>query len=301
MEVNIMPWHLAYTLLGNLTLRPSDKLLKSCLSERILECWGVAYVVPLLVDKIKVNLDCHIFDVLDLDLLLGSHTEKLLDASRGSLDKKLREAISATTPLFSENPMVTPLPKQNTFEEMMHVSTFTPFEPILPKLVDFSTSQEYDSEDSLHLCEDKRSSSPLVECEPLPTGPYHVVPDCGRESTLFIHDASLEMENSWAMEIYEAPTLESKGRDLINKHGSFTLDLPQEPCLHHVSPESATLSTQSTHQDYNRLKVLSCKKFRRTVEDAYVYHKHYRFRECIAAGRSSLGRAYDRKQSTTRR
>jgi hypothetical protein len=110
MEVNIMPWHLAYTLLGNVMLRPSHKLLKSCLSGCILECRGVACVVPLLVDKIKVNLDFHVFDVLDLDLLLGSHIEKLLDASRGSLDKKLREAISATTPLFSENSMVTPLP-----------------------------------------------------------------------------------------------------------------------------------------------------------------------------------------------
>ena len=29
-EVNIMPWHLVYTLLGNVTLIPSYKLLKSC-------------------------------------------------------------------------------------------------------------------------------------------------------------------------------------------------------------------------------------------------------------------------------
>jgi hypothetical protein len=35
----------------------------------ILECRGVACAMPLLVDKIKVNLDFHIFDVLDLDLL----------------------------------------------------------------------------------------------------------------------------------------------------------------------------------------------------------------------------------------
>jgi hypothetical protein len=124
MEVNVMPWNLAYTLLGDVMLRPSDKLLKSCLSGHILECRGVACVVPLIVDKIKVNLDFHIFDVLDLDLLLGSHIKKLLNASRGRLDKKLREAISATTPLFSENSMVTPLPKQNLFEEMMHVCPF---------------------------------------------------------------------------------------------------------------------------------------------------------------------------------
>jgi hypothetical protein len=95
--------------------------------------------MTILVDKIKVNLDFHVFDVLDLDLLLGNHKEKLLDASRGSLDKKLRKAVSVTTPLFSKNPMVTPLPKQNPFEEMMHVSMFTPSEPILPELVEFST------------------------------------------------------------------------------------------------------------------------------------------------------------------
>jgi hypothetical protein len=82
----------------------------------------------------------------------------------------------------------------------------------------------------------------VIEFEPIPTGQYHVVSDHGRESTLFIHDASLEMENSWAMEIYEVPTLESEGTDLIDKHGSFTLDLPQEPCLHHISLESSMLS-----------------------------------------------------------
>jgi hypothetical protein len=64
---------------------------------------------------------------------------------------------------------------------------------LFSELVEFSTSQEYDSEDPLHLCEDERSSSPLIKFEPLPTGPYHVVSDRGRESTLFIHDASLEM------------------------------------------------------------------------------------------------------------
>jgi hypothetical protein len=197
--------------------------------------------------------------------------------------------------------MVTPLSKQNTFEEMMHVSTLIPSEPIHPELVEFSTSQEYDLEDPLHLCGDEGSSSPLIEFDPLPTGPYHVVSDHGRESTFFIHDASLEMENSWATEIYKMSTLGSKGKDLVDKHGSFTLDSPHEPCLQHVSTESATLNAQSTHQGYNCLMVLLCKKFRRMVLDAYVHHKYCRFRECIAARRGSLGRAYDRKQSTTKR
>jgi hypothetical protein len=37
--------------------------------------------VSLLVYQVKVNLDFRIFDVLDLDVLLGSPVEILLDAS----------------------------------------------------------------------------------------------------------------------------------------------------------------------------------------------------------------------------
>jgi hypothetical protein len=78
MEVNAMPWHLMETLLGNVRLRPSDKLLRSCPSGHILECRGVVSVMPLTIDRIEVNLDFHIFDILNFDLLLGSPLEKLL-------------------------------------------------------------------------------------------------------------------------------------------------------------------------------------------------------------------------------
>ena len=78
---------LSVHLLGNVTLIPSDTLLKSCPSGHILECRGIASAVPLIVDKIEVNLDFHIFDILNFDLLLGFPFEKLL-ASQESLDKK---------------------------------------------------------------------------------------------------------------------------------------------------------------------------------------------------------------------
>jgi len=95
MEINVLPWHLAYTLLGNVMLRPSDTLLNSCPSGHILKCRGVACAMPLIIDKIEVDLDFHIFDILDFDLLLGSPFEKLL-TSQGSLDKKLRKTASST-------------------------------------------------------------------------------------------------------------------------------------------------------------------------------------------------------------
>jgi hypothetical protein len=108
-----MPWHITYTLWGNVPLRPSEKLLKSCPVGHIIKCRGVAGVVPLTIDKIEVNLDFHVFDILDFDLLLGYPLEKLSDVSEGTLDKNLRKISSATATFSLENLMVKPLPKQN--------------------------------------------------------------------------------------------------------------------------------------------------------------------------------------------
>ena len=93
----------------------------------------------------------------------------------------------------------------------MHTSPFISSEPVLLGVLE--SSKEYDSEDSLHFCEDERSSSPLTEFEPLPTGLEYVVLDYDRESTSSFHNASLEIENQWAMELCEAPTLESNEKD----------------------------------------------------------------------------------------
>jgi hypothetical protein len=72
MEVNILPCLLVETLLGNIPLAPSGILLKGCPLGNVLECRGIARAVPLIIYGIKAILDFHIFDVLDLDLLLGS-------------------------------------------------------------------------------------------------------------------------------------------------------------------------------------------------------------------------------------
>jgi hypothetical protein len=97
------------------------------------------------------------------------------------------------------------------------------------------------------------------------------------------HDESLEMGNPWAMEFCGVPTLESEGKGSINEHGSFILEISQEPCSFNASPESGMLCAPSTYKDYNYLMVLSCKKFRRLVVDAFVYRKHCKFRGCTMA------------------
>ena len=69
-------------------------------------------------------------------------------------------------------------------------------------------------------------------------------------------------------------------RNSSNEHENFTFDIPCRPCSFNATPESGMLSAPCTHEDYNQLKVIFCKIFRRWVVDAYVYRKHCRFRGC---------------------
>ena len=75
----------------------------------------------------------------------------------------------------------------------MHTSPFISSEPVLLGVIE--SSEEHDSECSLHSCEDERSSSSLTEFEPLPIGLEYVVLNLDRDTTMIFHDESLEMEN----------------------------------------------------------------------------------------------------------
>jgi len=161
-----MPWHLAHPFLGNVSLKPSGKLLESCPFGHILECRGVASVVPIDIDKIEVNLDFHIFDVLDFDLLISCPPDNLHHTPLGSLFEKLGKMTSATPCL--ENPLAKPFPKQNSLEMIVQTSSST------------------------------------IEFEPCPTSPHCVVLDQDRETTLIFHDEPLAIENRWARESSKA-------------------------------------------------------------------------------------------------
>ena len=123
----------------------------------------------------------------------------------------------------------------------MHTSPFVSSDPVL--LEDVESSEEYDSKDSLHFCEDDHSSSPLIECEPLPVSPEYVVIGLYQDTSMSFHDKSLEMENQWAKESCEEPTLESNEKDSSNEHGNFTftyhvnhahsMQLQSQACLVH--------------------------------------------------------------------
>ena len=243
-----MPWHLAHTLLGSVSLKPSGKLFKSCPFGHILECRGIASAVPITIDKIKVNLDFHIFDILDFDLLIG--VENIHHSSLGYLYEELGNLTSATPCL--QNPTMKSCPKQNPLEKMH-----------------------------------EQPSSASIEFEPLLSSPHCVVLDHDQNATMIFHDEPPEIENPWAWKSSVALTLEFEWNDSIDEHDSFILETPP-PCSFSTPLESGTRCTMNASVSCNLLITLSRKMFRRMVVDAFVYHKHCKFRGCTFALPCSL-------------
>ena len=95
-----------------------------------------------------------------------NHIVKWVLKERQHLDEKLRETGSATATPHLENLLAKPLPEQNPLNETMHTSPFISSEPVLLGVL--GSSEEYDSEDSLHFCEDEHSSSPRLSLSLFP-------------------------------------------------------------------------------------------------------------------------------------
>jgi hypothetical protein len=112
------------TLVGDIPLTPTDRYFRSPKWNYFSPCRGIARDMPIIIDKIEVLLDFHIYDIMDFDLRLGFPLDELLDKSQGSIDVKLREATSTTSISCHEHSMAEHLHKQIPLEKIMHVSLF---------------------------------------------------------------------------------------------------------------------------------------------------------------------------------
>jgi hypothetical protein len=109
----IISEYLMDTRVGNKPLIPIDRYSQK--SQMVLPflCWGITRDMPIIIEKIEMRLDFHIYPIVNFSLLLGFPLDDLLDKCQGNLDEKLREATPAITPLFSKNSMEKPLPNKN--------------------------------------------------------------------------------------------------------------------------------------------------------------------------------------------
>ena len=74
---SIMSEFLAKNLLGNMLLVLTKKLFKSPLG-LFFECCGIARAMPVIIDKIEVLIDFHIYAILEFDILIGYPLENLI-------------------------------------------------------------------------------------------------------------------------------------------------------------------------------------------------------------------------------
>ena len=95
-------------------LVPTNKLFKSPLG-LFLECRGIARAMPIIIDKIEVFIDFHIYAILEFDILIGYPLENLIQEkpSYGSLDEKFGKTTSAIPIFHPEIPMAKHYPNQD--------------------------------------------------------------------------------------------------------------------------------------------------------------------------------------------
>jgi hypothetical protein len=82
--VNIMSATFAEYLLKDISLAPTNKLLKS-LSGHIILSSGILYVLPIYVNDFRVRLNFYIFDVLEFNVLIGEPIERVIQ--EGQIEK----------------------------------------------------------------------------------------------------------------------------------------------------------------------------------------------------------------------
>jgi hypothetical protein len=206
--------------------------------------------VPVIIDKIEVFVDFHIYAILEFDILIGYPLKNLIQEkpSHGGLDDKLGKTAFV---IHLETPMAEHLPNHYPFEEAKFIFPF-----ISPKLA----------------CETEHTPSPSLEPKSCPSGHLNVVLDSDRESTLILHDRFC------AMDMPKAPTLETEKNDFTVEHEGFSFETPHVSSSRMESLEIVVLSATYCNEEDNLPSLLISKLFRRMVLDVFVYHKYCKSR-----------------------
>jgi hypothetical protein len=89
---------LAEALLGKMPLVSTNKLFRSPLG-LFFECCGIVKDMAVIIDKIKVFIDFHIYAILEFDILIGYPLENLIQEKpfHWGLDDKLGKLLPPLT------------------------------------------------------------------------------------------------------------------------------------------------------------------------------------------------------------
>jgi len=129
---SVMSKNLALTLLGEELLVLTEKFLKLPSGELVKSC-GLVQNVSIVINKIHVLLNFYIFDVEDIDLLIGNPLMIFIDGFHsGHLKGQIGKNLNLSIPYVgSINTKIEPNPKTDLIEEVMAATHLEASQPNL--------------------------------------------------------------------------------------------------------------------------------------------------------------------------
>ena len=191
--VNIISASFASDYSGEKHVTPTTKSLRIG-PNSIIKGIGIMQDVPVWHMKTEIALDFHVFEVHDLDILIGHPVEKLFIevSTLGKLEVSLRGR-PYTLPIGQiKNSMDEPAPQEEPSEEVLAVMLDDTSKPSLEQDAELFIQEEDELEENLKLPIHEQSTRPLIEPKHHPTSPHFVDPDHNRDTTMIFHDEPLE-------------------------------------------------------------------------------------------------------------
>jgi len=143
------------------------------------------------INKVHIFLNFYIFDVEDIDLLIGHPLIRFIDAfHRGHLKGQIGKNLNLSIPYVdSIDAEIEPNPKTDLMEEVMVATHLEASQPNLKEEAkDYIKELETELDEPLELDESEPPPKPSLELKPLPPRLKYVFLNSDRDSPVIICD-----------------------------------------------------------------------------------------------------------------
>jgi len=202
---SVMSKNLTLTLLGEEPLVLTEKFLKLP-SRELVESCGLAQNMSVVISKVHVLLNFYIFDVEDIDLLIGHPLMRFIDGfHRGHLKGQLGKNLNLSIPYVgSINAKIEPNLKTDPIEEVIAATHLEASQPNLEEEAkDYIEVLETELDEPLELDESEPPPKPSIELKPLLPRLKYVFLNSDRDSPVIISDQLSEEEAARLITVLE--------------------------------------------------------------------------------------------------
>ena len=158
---------------------------------------------PLRIRDSEYRLDLHIYDILEMSLLIGLPLGTLFQErpKQGLLNVKLESSPIVVPLLRSNNAIMEPKPKRDPMENVMMAYLENMVEPALD--IENFIEEEEELVEPIELDQTEVPSEPSIELKPLPSGLRYVFLDDNRETHVIISNKLSQEETRKLVAVLE--------------------------------------------------------------------------------------------------